>query len=357
MTSSPNDMEKEAIEPKGKRKALKIILIVFLSILTALLAVFVFVSALSHFGKKSLLGEQISVAAPSDLTEEAEEDGSSVVYKGKKYIYNENVTSFLFLGIDDDAEDEEEQIGKKGQADTVFLATLDTKTGNIKIIPISRESMVDINVYTTNGNYAGVKNTQLCLAYAYGTDRKSCAENVKRSVSRLLYGVDINSYFTVNLEGVEKFVNLIGGVEVTILEDINRSEATLKKGEKRLLKGKTAIAYIRSREDDINSNNLRMQRQKQFLTAMLNKAGNKVLSDFTKLSSYYNTMKPYIATDLTFAEISYLATTFLSTDIGSSVEYISISGTSSMHNGSACFIPDRESLYDAVIKAFYVEEQ
>jgi len=100
-----------------------------------------------------------------------------------------------------------------------------------------------------------------------------------------------------------------------------------------------------------------MQRQKQFLTAMLNTAGNKVMSDFTKLTAYYNTIKPYIATDLTFSEISYLATTFLTTNIGSSVEYISVSGTSSMHNGSACFIPDRDSLYDAVIKAFYVEEK
>jgi len=356
MTNSQNEMTAVETNVKKGKKALKIIIAVLISILAALLLVLIVIYAINYYGKQSLLGDKISVSAPGDLAEEYEDDGSAVVYNGKRYVFNENIASFLFLGVDDNGDSQYGSIGNKGQADTIFLAALDTQTGNIKIIPISRESMVDINLYTVEGNYAGVENTQLCLAYAYGDTPQASCENVKRSVSRLLYGVDINSYVSINLSGLEKFVNMIGGVEVTSLEDINHIYLNIKKGQKKRLMGKAALAYVQERGNDVNANNVRMQRQKQFLTAMINTAGNKVLTDFTKLSSYYNTLKPYVASNLTFPQISYLASTFLTANMGNSVEYISISGTSSMHNGSACFIPDKTSLYDAVINVFYIEE-
>ncbi|MBR4073605.1 MAG: LCP family protein, partial [Clostridia bacterium] len=351
MTNPQNDLPvKNNEEKSGKsKKTFKIIIAVLISVLAAIALVLILVYAISYYGKQSLLGSEISVSAPEELAQEVEDDGSVVLYNGKKYVYNENVVSFLFLGVEDIGVNENSEIGKKGQADTLFLATLDTKSGAIKIIPVSRETMVDINIYSTEGNYAGVENTQLCLAYAYGKDNIASCQNVVRSVSRLFYGVEINSYLSVNLEGFEKIVDALGGVKVTVLEDIKKYDVTLKKGETKTLKGKEALIYVRERGNSVDANNLRMQKQKQFLTAMLNTAGNKIFSDFTKLSSYYNILKPYTTTDLTFSQISYLATTFLTANIGNSVEYINITGESSMHNGSACFIPDKASVYDAVI--------
>ena len=42
-----------------------------------------------------------------------------------------------------------------------FSGAFDTVTGAIKILPISREVMTDVNVYTADGNFAGVERMQV----------------------------------------------------------------------------------------------------------------------------------------------------------------------------------------------------
>lgn len=350
-------------EPSGKstkgtagRKARRIILIVLGVILGILLLLAAAFAILWATGRSSLLGYQVNVSLPSELTESALEDGSRVQYQGQSYVYNKNAVNVLFMGIDKADIAVNEGYGANGQADCLLVLNFDTVTGAIKILPISREVMTDVNVYTADGNFAGVERMQLCLAYAYGATGKESCENVRQSVSRLLYGVQIGSYIAIDLDGVRALTDVVGGVRLTPNETLNSSSGTIYEGQETVLKGKLVDIYLRSRGSDVEANNRRMQRQKQFITAFASQAGNQVLSDFGKLARFYNTAVPYTVTDVTLSELTYLASCCLTADVGNSIVYNSISGEMVMGEKYVEFHADSQSVFEAVLDTFYTIE-
>jgi anionic cell wall polymer biosynthesis LytR-Cps2A-Psr (LCP) family protein len=130
------------------------------------------------------------------------EQGKEVTYQGEKYVYNEDLVSILFLGVDKEAFEEGGTVGdgKAGQADALFLLVLDTKTGKSRLIAISRDTMTDVNVYSDLGNFIGTEKLQLCLAYMYGDGKEKSCENTVRAVSRLFYGMPVAAYAALDLD-------------------------------------------------------------------------------------------------------------------------------------------------------------
>lgn len=331
-------------------KTKKTVLIVISAILSVILLVFLSIMILKYIGKSKFKKDDSDVAIPS-----VEEVDDTIIYNNKKYRLNPDIVSILLMGIDSEISKDEIGYGQNGQADTIMVMAVDTKQKTIKIIPISRETMVDINEYTASGDYAGNRLRQICLAYAYGGNSKQSSENMKTSVKRLLYGIDIDSYITIDLKGIEKFTEVLGGVEVTALEDFSYNKEFYNKGQTVNLKGGRASAYLRNRGEDTESNNRRMERHKQFVMAALNTAGNKVLKDFSLFAKYYNAVSPYIDTDLDISRTTYLATELLKVDIGNSIEFKSISGTTVKGEKWMEFTPDEQSLTETVIDVFYTE--
>ena len=352
------DIAQTETEPKKKRKFLKIILIILAVIFGLILALVITVAVLWYMGKSSLLGYKVDVSVPSELVDSALEDGSKVVYNGETYIYNKNAVNVLFMGIDKEDIENDEGYGANGQADCILVLNLDTQTGNIKILPISRDTMVDVNMYSSEGSYLGVENEQLCLAYAYGSNGKESCENVRRSVSRLLYGVEIGSYVAIDLEGVAVLNDAIGGVRLTPIEtvDTGSKENSVYKGKEVVLKGKKVDAYIRWRGTDVEANSRRMQRQKHYITTFASQAGNQVMSDFTKLTTLYDKAKPYTVTDVTLSELTYIASCCLTSDVGNSIVYNGISGKSVLGEKHVEFYADQNSVFEAVLNTFYIKQ-
>lgn len=328
----------------------KILLIVLASLLALILLLVGTFFILSLIGKSQFHKQDTHIVAPNVIIE----DEDTISYKGKEYTLNKNVISILVIGVDRENLDEDLGVGNNGQADVIFVATVDTKTKKAHIIPISRETMVDVNQYATNGKYIGVKREQLCLAYAYGNTPEQCSENVMTSVKRLLYGVNINSYVTIEMEGFEKLIDLIYGIEITALEDINSKKLPLIKGEKVLLNGNQARTYITYRDDDIEANARRMERQKQFLSALLNKTGNSIVNNFANLTKYYNDLSPYFSTNVSFAQITYLAQNCLSLNFGDALNYKNIDGNLVQGEKWVEFYADEESTIETLIDIFYI---
>lgn len=342
-------------KPKKRSRGKKVILIILLVLLALLLAAGGTIAWMYHQGQQDLLTtEPPAIKPPEALVDSS--DGDRVVYKGITYEYNYDVTAILVVGVDKKDIQEESVYGQNGQADTLFLATLDTNTGDMHIIPISRETMVDVDRYAADGSYIGVEKTQLCLAYAYATDGNGGSENVVRSVSRLLYGVPINSYVSIDLDGVMEVTNTIGGIPLTALEDIpdpRTGEILICKGEEVILDGKQALTYMRHRDTDAQANNRRMQRLKQFFTAFIGKAGSSLKKDIGLLPKYYTAASPYIVTDVTLSKMTYLVSSALSGSNWKSPNYHTISGRSVDGEQHAEFYADTASAYEAVLAAFY----
>lgn len=150
--------------------------------------------------------------------------------------------------------------------------------------------------------------------------------------------------------------DVVGGVRLTPNETLNSSSGTIYEGRETVLKGALVDTYLRSRGSDVEANNRRMQRQKQFVTAFASQAGNQVLSDFGKLTRFYNTAVPYTVTDVTLSELTYLASCCLTADVGNSIVYNSISGETVMGEKYVEFHADSQSVFEAVLKTFYTIE-
>ena len=285
-----------------------------------------------------------------------EVDDNEITYKGNKYTLNKNIISALFIGVDKIDINQNKGYGKNGQADTLFIMALDTKTGDIKIIPISRETMVDVDIYSSTGIYSGIENKQVCLAYAYGNSAEESCENVLKSIKRILYGINVNGYVAVELDGISEITNKIGGVKVTALRNFSHPNLHCKKGEEITLKGAAATTYLQLRNEDLDSNSERMENQKQFLSSLASTMGNNIMSDYSNIITYYNTLSPYISTNLSLSQITYIATNFLKSDIGNEFDYKTINGKHIKGEKYIEFHPDEDQLLDTIVDVFYIEK-
>jgi LCP family protein required for cell wall assembly len=339
-------------EKPKKHKSKLLVALVILLILSAVLGV-----SLGYFyylldkGKKGLMTENPVIEAHNSVVSE---DGSSVKYKGSVYEQNENIVSFLIMGIDDiEGTNDDKDIGNKGQADTIFYCTLDTETGDIKMLNISRDSMVDVDLYDKEGNFVNTEQKQICLAYAYGHDDVSSCENVKKSASRLLFNAPIDFYVAIDFPAVSILTDTVDGVTVEVLEDLTKKDAALKKGETVTLNGKQSMIYVRSRDfDTLDSNNNRMQRQKQYVIEFLKKVQSLIKSKPFTVINIYQAITEYTTTDLDLSKILYLASVGFNKEFNMGM-IKTVEGEVVEGEEYAEFHVDEDSLYNSLLSMLY----
>ena len=355
------------------RRLLKALLILLLVLLSLLIVAGITVTILYYQGKSSMLNyddativfPQPEEAQSPDPSQEAPQDyilsyddGKTVTYQGKKYVLNENVSALLFIGVDKNELEKNEQYGSGGEADCILLIGLDTVTGETKVVNISRDSYAQVDIYSANGKYLESRSTQLCRAFAFGDGQEQSCENVVKSVSRLLYGLPIQSYIAMDMQALGVANDAIGGVTLVPQGDIvERYYASYPAGEPVTLWGKDALRYVRSRDkSNIEGNLDRMSRQKQYITAFVEKALQETKSDITTLLSLYQAMSGYTYTDMSLADVTFLLTGFVSN--GAQFDFSTITGTAELVGENAVYYLDQTSLYETVLKVYYtpVEE-
>ena len=340
-----------------KKKGPIIAVLVILGILVLLLATAV--GAYFYLNKKGeaqLKKNQsiASITAPEEAS--SEDDGKMIVYNGAKYKYNEDNINILFMGVDRDMQDTGEKvIGENGQADVLIWAALDSKTGHLSLINISRDAMVDVNKYNVKDKYLGTDKMQLCLAYSYGDGKEKSCENTLQSVSRLMYGMPVNAYVAIDYSAIAPLNDAIGGVTVNVLEDLTQSDSALKAGETVTLHGEQAQTYVRSRNTEVlDSNNQRMERQKQYIDAFLQQAISQTKKNPTLPVTLYNDVSDYMVTNISASEVTHLATLMIQNGV-SGGDILTVPGEVTQGDVYAEFNPDDKELYKLILSVFYKE--
>lgn len=316
-------------------------------------------------GRAALLNapQDVTISVPAEQLADPSltvtDDGRTVVYNGATYVFNENRTNILCIGVDKtDMGLDSGIVGTGGQADTLVVLSIDTTTGQVDTLAISRDTIVDVDLYTAEGGFYGVENTQICLAYAYGDGYEASCENVVRSASRVLYGIPINSYLAIDLDCISVLNDAIGGVEVTLLTDFRRQNgAWCSAGQTITLWGDEAESYVRSRDTTrLDSNNDRMARQKQYISNFFTQALTATEANLQVPLDLYNAVKGDCVTNLSPSKITYLATTLVQHD--STLTFSQVPGevVKSTEDGYAEYIVDNEALYEQVLDIFYTKK-
>ena len=344
--------QEEKLHPKKKRsKAFIIFRNTGITIAVLLVGIAVILIGMIMIGKNSLLNED-KIRLPINV----ETDGEYIIYKGHRYKFNDKVYTLMFSGIDKKTKDHSEKVlGTAGQADAIFLLAIDTTTSKYKLMALSRDTMVDVNVCDMAGNFTGVEKMQICLAHAYGDGEETSNENLKRSISRLFYGITVDAYFTVDLDVIPILNDDVGGVTVTIIEDLTMWNPIFRKGDIITLTGDEAETYVRARDvtGDENQNNLRMERQKSYIDGFVNNALSMTRSNLGTPIRLYNDIIEHSRTDITVPIISYLATLLVGQNFEADEDMVKIPGKTVMGEKYAEYHVDEEGLFDIIVQTYY----
>lgn len=299
------EMERrEQKQAKEKRKKKKIILKVILVILITLLVIVLAAGAAAWAFINGKLGQlktetiDINNIGISDEVREELQDYRNIA----------------LLGIDSRADD----YGTGNRSDCIIIASLNQKTGNIKLISVYRDTYVYV---MENGTKRLDKITH---AYSYGK-----AENALKSLNEAL-DLNIKEYVTVNFDAVVAAVDALGGVTIDIdsseLNYINdyidaTSQSSgikskhISKAGRQTVDGVQAVAYSRIRYTS-GGDYKRTERMRTVVEAMMKKA--KTLS-IGQLNSFANTILPRISTNITSGDILGLIPSLASMSVDESI--------------------------------------
>ena len=191
--------------------------------------------------------------------------------------------NILLLGTDTD--------GKLnyGRTDAMLIVSIQARTGEVKLTSLVRDMWVDI---------PGLRlPNRINAANAFGGPY--LAVKTVNSV----FDMNIRHYCSINFSGMERLVDLVGGVSLEMTpSEAYSADARLRDGVA-LLNGQQALAYARIRKLDNNFG--RNERQRKLLEALLRKVTQT--RDMAKLLIMINEMLPYVSTNLDLSELVSLA--------------------------------------------------
>ncbi len=348
---------------KKQRTALKVIAIILACLFGIVAIAGATVLFLQSRGRHTMLPETpVTITVPESVETNPEvevtDNGRTVTYNGETYRFNENRTNILCIGVDQESLGlDNGVVGTGGQADTLVVLSVDTANGNMNALAISRDTIADIDLFADDGTFVGTEKTQICLSYAYGDGREKSCETTARAVSRLLYGIPINTYFAVDLNTIPTINDAVGGVTVTLLSDFQPFDGPIRsKGETITLYGNNALRYVRERDtEQLASNNDRMARQKQYLAAFAETVIIAAKSDLQLPLTLFETISDEAITSLTPSKITFLTTSLVRH--AQPLQFASVAGEIVKgDDGYAEFHVDEQALYEQVLNIFYTKD-
>lgn len=327
----------------------KVLLSIVCTLLGLILVVTGSIAFLIYKGGQEMVKTDYAISSPEGV--ESKNNGQYVIYNGETYEFNENMTNILVIGTDKRNSNDINENGTGGQADVLILAAVDTSTGEITLINISRDTMTDVDSYSAGGAYIGTEVEQICLSYAYGDGNETSCENTVNSVKRLFYNIPINTYLAFNLDGIAVINDSVGGIDVTSPETINE----FTEGETYHLMGDSAESFVRSRNHETaDANSLRMKRQQIYLTSFINKVIEQTKKDFSTPLNLFNLSSDYTCTNLNASKVCYLAEIAV-TGGGLSIDMTTVPGEVKMGETHAEFYVDEDAFYELFLDVFYTK--
>ena len=276
-----------------------------------------------------------------------------ITYNGQDYAYNNDLVNILFLGIDNtDPIQVQEGSGNAGQTDSIGIISINKTDETATLYQVNRNSMTEIDVYDTSGNKQSSYEGQICLQFAYGDGEGTSCWATEKTVRALLYDLPIDGYFAMNISAISTINEALGGVTLTVPEDYTDIDAAFVKGSTLTLTGEQAERYVRGRNKAVTgSNQQRMQRQIQYLTALINQV--KASDDQNLYDTIIPLITPYMTTDLSAEQLKQMLNyTYLMEDTGS------VPGETTYNEVTKYdeFQVDEQALYQDLLERFYEKQ-
>lgn len=278
----------------------------------------------------------------------------TVTRNGVEYFPRQDITVILVLGTDQYGP-VEASIGytNESRCDAVEVVILDHTAQNYTILSLNRDTMVTMPALGLGGKQAGTLYGQLALSHAFGDGLEESCENTRKTVSDLLYGITIDHYVALNLEGIIVVNDAVGGVTVNVKDDFSAIDPTITKGEM-TLKGRQALYYVQTRlkvGDELNLS--RMDRQQEYMMGLMEAFREKSGESDSFLLELFEQIGPYMVTDCSASVISGLLSRCSDYPMA---EIVTPKGRNVRGEPYYEFYLDENKLDDLVLRLFYARK-
>ena len=340
----------------------RVVLITWASVMTILAVGLIAFEAVRILGKNNLNNKSATSSPMLTQSEEPIPEDTGVKwqsdwvrYNGDVYDYNEDITTFLIMGIDKDDEiaTEVPEGTDGGQADSLFLLVLNPHKNSVQIIGINRNAMTDVDIYDDNGKYQNTVVAQIATQHGFGNGMEESCQYQVKAVSNMFYQLPIHGYAAINMSAIKTINDEVGGVDVTPTVDFESGDFRFKDGETVHLDGDAAYAFLRGRSmTETGGADRRLVRQKQYLTAFIKKVIERTETQPTIAVDIYKAISKQMVTDVSADQLSYIASTVSGYEFDSD-SLILMAGQTKMGEAYEEFYPDDDAKYEMFLDVFY----
>jgi polyisoprenyl-teichoic acid--peptidoglycan teichoic acid transferase len=233
-----------------------------------------------------------------------------------------------------------------GLSDVMLLVKFDPETKKIIMLSIPRDTRTEIEGYGVKKiNAANVEGGPALTA---------------KTASNLLGGAGIDRYVRINVLGVAKLIDALGGVTVYVPKDMKYQDDSqhlyinLKAG-KQHLNGDQALQLLRFRHDELGDIG-RIQRQQMLIRALMDQTLNP--ATVAQLPKVLDVVKEHIDTNLTVEELVALMGFGVRTN-RSNMQMLMLPGRFSEKNefDASYWLPNKDGIAKLMAQHFGLESE
>ena len=221
--------------------------------------------------------------------------------------------------------DERPESGEEGsRTDTIMLVRVDPKTGDVRLLSVPRDLLVEI---------APGQEDRINAAYNFG--------GIDQTITTFedFSDVDVDHYVVVDFEGFTDIIDAMGGVEVDVEDEIPPS-VKIEDGLQKL-NGRQALFYARYR-GTAGSDLDRIRRQQQLVAALRSQAFD--WNTVRQLPEILAVANRNVQTDVGLTDSVTLAQTLVKRGPSSQMTAQQLQGTpETLENGDQVLLPDGEA--------------
>jgi polyisoprenyl-teichoic acid--peptidoglycan teichoic acid transferase len=233
-----------------------------------------------------------------------------------------------------------------GLSDVMLLVKFDPETKKINMLSIPRDTRTQIEGY-------GVKKIN-------SANLEGGPALTAKTVSNLLGGAGIDRYVRINVLGVGKLIDALGGVTVYVPKDMKYQDDSqhlyinLKAG-KQHLNGDQTLQLLRFRHDELGDIG-RIQRQQMVMRALMDQTLNP--ATVAQLPKVLDVVKDHIDTNLTVEELVALMGFGVRTN-RSNMQMLMLPGRFSEKNeyDASYWLPNKDGIAKLMTQHFGLESE
>ena len=256
------------------------------------------------------------------------EKGMDNLAPGDRLALKKNI---IVLGVDERAEEHD-----VGRSDTLFVVMFDTNKKAASLLSVPRDTRVRIKGHGWD---------KINHAYAYG------GRELTQKTTEELLGIKINNYVMVDFKGFVGLVDAIGGVDINVEKNMyyydewDGFKIDLKKGMQHM-DGKTAIQYVRYRDEEGDIG--RIRRQQHFMMAVYDRITSaNMLLHIPGLAKQLTNM---VKTDLPLTDMVDLGRVLHAMVKSKGLAMATVPGTPEYIDGISYWLPDITDLREQMVK-------